>query len=48
MTTTTTYVAGGLEEISANGVSTTTTTYFTGADGLPTAERVSTGSTPAH
>jgi hypothetical protein len=42
ITTTTTYVAGGLEEITSNGVGTTLTKYFTGANGLPTAERVGT------
>jgi hypothetical protein len=42
ITTTTTYVAGGLEEIATNGVGTTLTKYFTGASGLPTAERVGT------
>jgi RHS repeat-associated protein len=42
ITTTTTYVAGGLEEIAANGVGTTLTKYFMGANGLPTAERVGT------
>jgi RHS repeat-associated protein len=43
MTTTSTYVAGGLEEISDNGTGGTLTKYFTGANGLPTAERVGTG-----
>lgn len=42
ITTTTTYVAGGLEEVVSNGVSTTLTKYFSGAGGLPTAERVGT------
>lgn len=42
VTTTTTYVAGGLEEISDNGTSTTLTKYFTAGNGLPTAERVGT------
>ena len=40
ITTSTTYVAGGLEEIASNAVGTTLTKYFTGANGLPTAERV--------
>ena len=43
ITTSTTYVAGGLEEITSNAVGTTLTKYFTGAGGLPTAERVGTG-----
>ena len=42
ITTTTTYVAGGLEEIASNAVGTTLTKYFTGANGLPTAEQVGT------
>ncbi len=42
MTTTTTYVAGGLEEISDNGTGSTLTKYFTAGNGLPTAERVGT------
>ncbi len=42
ITTTITYVAGGLEEIASNAVDTTLTKYFTGANGLPTAERVGT------
>lgn len=40
MTTTTTYVAGGLEEISDNGAGSTLTKYFAAGNGLPTAERV--------
>jgi RHS repeat-associated protein len=42
ITTTTIYVAGGLEEITAVAVGTTLTKYFTGAGGLPTAERTGT------
>src|SRR6185437_14550605 len=41
ITTSTTYVAGGIEEIASNGVGTTLTKYFA-AGGLPTAERVGT------
>jgi YD repeat-containing protein len=39
ITTTTTYVAGGLEEITSNGAGTTLTKYFSAGNGLPTAER---------
>jgi hypothetical protein len=42
ITTTTTYVGGGLEEIVSGSSGTTLTKYFTGASGLPTAERVGT------
>ncbi len=42
ITTTTTYVAGGLEEIVSNSSGTTLTKYFSGTSGLPTAERVGT------
>ena len=42
ITTSTTYVAGGLEEVASNAVGTTLTKYFTGVSGLPTAERVGT------
>ena len=41
ITTTTTYVAGGIEAVASNGVGTTLTKYFA-AGGLPTAERVGT------
>jgi RHS repeat-associated protein len=43
ITTTTTYVAGGSEEVVSGSSGTTLTKYFSGASGLPTAERVSTG-----
>jgi RHS repeat-associated protein len=42
ITTTTTYVAGGLEEITSGSSGTTLTKYFGRAEGLPTAERVGT------
>jgi hypothetical protein len=42
ITTTTTYVAGGLEELVSNGAGSAISKYFTAAAGVPTVERVGT------